>query len=118
MSIRSEVIRILNEVLSGSKKISELPAAGTITGTELVEIVQDGVNKQTTTSEFGNSSTGISLVKWTFASHAGSFPTAIDTLYIAQDDHGSLGDADYVQANTWFIATSATPSVYADFSFK
>lgn len=40
-------------MLSGSKKISELPAAGAITGAELVEIVQAGVNKQTTTSAFG-----------------------------------------------------------------
>lgn len=60
MSLRSEIIKVLNEVLAGSKKISELPAAGSIVGPELVEIVQDGVNKQTTASALssgGGSST-------------------------------------------------------------
>lgn len=37
-----------------SKKISELTAAGALTGTELVEVVQGGVNKQTTTQDIAD----------------------------------------------------------------
>lgn len=48
MSLRSEVIRIVNELFSDSKKITELPAAGAITGADLTEIVQGGVNKKAT----------------------------------------------------------------------
>jgi hypothetical protein len=35
-------------------KISELPASGALTGTELVELVQGGVNKQTTTQDIAD----------------------------------------------------------------
>lgn len=45
-----------------SKKISELTAASALTGTELVEVVQGGVNKQTTTqdiADLGSGGTGI-----------------------------------------------------------
>lgn len=37
-----------------SKKISELTAAGALTGAELVEIVQGGTNKQSTTQDIAN----------------------------------------------------------------
>lgn len=36
------------------KKISELTAAGALTGAEILEIVQGGVNKQTTTQDIAN----------------------------------------------------------------
>jgi len=59
MSFRSEVIRIINEFLAGSKKISELPSATTpLAGTELAEIVQNGVNKKVATSNFGGGGGG------------------------------------------------------------
>lgn len=54
MSLRSEVIRILNELLSNSKKISELPAASTLTGTEQVELNQGGTSVRTTTQDIAN----------------------------------------------------------------
>jgi hypothetical protein len=41
-----------------NKKISELTAAGALTGTELVEVVQGGVNKQTTTQDIADLSGG------------------------------------------------------------
>src|SRR5690242_12443823 len=47
----------------------------------------------------------ISLKSWTFADNADAFPVSdAPTLYIVQDDHGSLGDADYVPAKAWMIA--------------
>lgn len=49
MSVRSEVIRIYNELIAGAKKISALPAAGALTGSELVEGVQGGANVKMTT---------------------------------------------------------------------
>lgn len=62
MSIRSEVIRIMNEVLAVSKKISELPPAGAITGAELIEIVQGGANVQSTVSAIGGGGGGSGTV--------------------------------------------------------
>lgn len=53
MSLRSEVIRIINEVLGRSKKISEMDAAGALSGTELIEVVKNGVNMKTTVSQVG-----------------------------------------------------------------
>lgn len=41
-----------------SKKISELTAPGALTGTELVEVVQGGVNKQTTAQDIADLSSG------------------------------------------------------------
>lgn len=54
MSLRSEVIRILNELLSNSKKISELPAASALTGTEQVELNQGGTSVRTTSQDIAN----------------------------------------------------------------
>jgi hypothetical protein len=54
MSVRSEVIRVFNEILAKAKKITELPDAGAITGNEWAEIVQNGVNVKTRTSSLGS----------------------------------------------------------------
>jgi hypothetical protein len=54
MSLRSEVIRIVNELLGNSKKITELDNATALTGVELVEVVQGGANKQTTTQDIAD----------------------------------------------------------------
>jgi|SRR5688572_2169524 len=54
MSLRSEIIRVLNEVLGNSKKISELTAAASLDGSELVELVQDGVNVKSTTQDIAD----------------------------------------------------------------
>lgn len=54
MSLRSEVIRIYNELIASAKKITDLPAATTpLAGTELIEIVQGGVNKKVAASDVG-----------------------------------------------------------------
>lgn len=63
MSLRSEVIRIFNELVGAGKKISQLPLAATpLTGTELLEIVQDGVNKGVTASNLSSGGTGIQTI--------------------------------------------------------
>jgi hypothetical protein len=49
MSLRSEIVRILNELFGEGKKISELPTASLpLAGPELIEIVQGGQNKKAT----------------------------------------------------------------------
>lgn len=59
MSIRSEFIRLWNEFTAQSKKISELPNATTpLGGTELVEVVQGGVNKKVASSNLGGGGGG------------------------------------------------------------
>lgn len=54
MSLRSEVIRIVNELLGNSRKISELPAASALAGTEQVEVNQGGTSARTTTQDIAN----------------------------------------------------------------
>lgn len=64
MSLRSEVLRILNEVLGNSKKITELPAATTpLDGTEWVEIVQGGQSKKVQTTDVGTGGGGSGTVE-------------------------------------------------------
>lgn len=50
MNLRTEIKRILNEYLSGTK-ISELPTGSALTGPELLEAVQNGVNIKITVSQ-------------------------------------------------------------------
>src|SRR5690349_20245624 len=42
------------------------------------------------------------VTSWDFSDNANAFPTAdaIRKIYITLDDHGVLGDADYVSANS------------------
>lgn len=54
MSLRSEVIRIFNELLGNSKKISELPAASALTGSEQVELNQAGSSVRTTAQDIAD----------------------------------------------------------------
>lgn len=52
MSVRSEIIRVLNEVLGNSKKISELTALpSNVANDDLIEIVRAGVNYKGTGSQ-------------------------------------------------------------------
>lgn len=59
MSLRSEIIRVLNEVLANSKKISELPAGTTPAGTELIEGVQGGESVKFTISQVSSGGSGV-----------------------------------------------------------
>lgn len=61
----------------------------------------------------------ISLKTWNFAANGNDFPVAdAPTLYLVQDDHGTLGDADYVPALAWMIALTAGADDFADFIIK
>lgn len=63
MSLRSEIIRIFNELAGAGKKITQLPLADTpLTGTELLEIVQDGVNKKITAPNLSSGGTGVQTI--------------------------------------------------------
>lgn len=59
MSVRSEVIRIINELLSTGKKISELPAGSAPSGAELIEAVQGGVSVSLTVSQVSTGGVGV-----------------------------------------------------------
>lgn len=63
MSVRSEVIRIFNELAGAGKKITQLPDVTTpLAGTELLEIVQDGANKKVTASSLSSGGTGVQTI--------------------------------------------------------
>lgn len=54
MSLRSEVVRIFNELLGDGKKITELPAATLpLTGDEFLEAVQGGQNVMVSANDLG-----------------------------------------------------------------
>src|SRR5688572_3824385 len=59
MSLRSEVIRIINEVLGASKKISDLPAGTSPSGVELIEAVQNGESVRLTVSQVASGGVGV-----------------------------------------------------------
>lgn len=68
MSLRSEVIRILNEILGNSKKISELTSLpSNVQNTDQIEVVRDGVNYKALGSQLpsgggGGTVTSVSVV--------------------------------------------------------
>lgn len=59
MSQRSEIIRIFNELIAQAKKISDLPAAGSVAGGDLVEVSIGGVSHKATASQIGSGGSGI-----------------------------------------------------------
>ncbi len=81
MSLRSEVIRIFNELVAGGKKITELPEANSLAGGELIEIVQGGTNKKTTAQSVANLGGGggggsATFTVWEWSAHSNLAPTA------------------------------------------
>lgn len=78
-----------------NKKISELPAAGAITGSELVEIVQGGVNKQTTTQAV---SSGVSQFRGVHDASGNTLPST-----------GGSGTAGaLVGGDHWYISVTGS----------
>lgn len=61
-----------------NKRISELPAAGAITGTELVEIVQNGINVRSTVSAIGTGGAG-TVTSFSSGDLTGLFTTNVAT---------------------------------------
>lgn len=54
MSLRTEIIRVLNDLVIFGKKITGLPAGGTMDGTELFESVQNGVSVKLTAQQIAD----------------------------------------------------------------
>lgn len=75
------------------KKFTQLPAAGALTGTEIVAVVQSGVSKQTTAQAIANlggggGGSGVPT-DWDFATSGaspGDFPTDLTLRYYTIDD--------------------------------
>ncbi len=60
MSFRSEFIRLFNEMIGQSKKISELPA-GSFTTSTLFEAVENGVNIKLTGAQISGGPAGVTI---------------------------------------------------------
>lgn len=87
--------------MADDKKISDLTAAGALSGVELVEIVQGGVNKQTTTQDIAN-----------LAGGGGTWGSITGTLS-SQTDLQSALDAKAPLASPTFTGTPAAPTAAA-----
>jgi len=95
------------ELKAVATQISTETAVGGNTKTRVGNLFRDIVDSK------------ISLKSWTFADNGDDFPTSdAPTLYIVQDDHGVLGDADYVPAKAWMIALAAGADEFADYIIK
>jgi hypothetical protein len=102
MSLRSEIVRILNELLSGSKKITDLTSATTpLTGTELIEVVQDGFNRKVPAANLSGGSFSLTGV----VRHRGDFSLAGNVF----PSTGGTGSAGAVEANNrWYVTVAST----------
>lgn len=59
MSVRSEVIRIFNELVGQAKKISDLPTAPSVSGADLLEVSIGGTSYKGTVSQISSGGSGI-----------------------------------------------------------
>lgn len=59
MSVRSEVIRIFNELVGQAKKIVDLPSAPSVAGTDLIEVSIGGTSYKGTVSQISSGGSGI-----------------------------------------------------------
>lgn len=84
MSFRTDVIKIVLEIISGGKKITGLPSASNPVGSELIECVQGGVNKKLSVSQIA---LGGSTIAWGgFITSPPTLPLSVDTQYVASAD--------------------------------
>lgn len=95
-----------------SKKISELAAAGALTGTELAEVVQAGVNVQTTTAALAALATGsVSLASQSEVNAGTDNTKAVSPLTLKNRDGAvaTLSDSSTtdITSDKWTWATSA-----------
>jgi len=102
MSLRSEIVRIINELLAGSKKITDLTDATTpLSGTELLEVVQDGFNRKVAAANLSGGSFSLTGV----VRHRGDFSLAGNVF----PSTGGTGSAGAVEANNrWRVSASST----------
>lgn len=111
MSLRTEIIRIMNELVVIGKKITSLPSGGTLDGTELFESVQSGVSVKVTAQQIAD-----------LAASGGTLPTGINVYigtYDASSNHlpstGGTGPAGVVlKGNYWIVSVASTTLTMAD----
>ena len=84
-----------------SLKISELPLSGTVSGTELVPIVQDGETRQITLSEISP------VVPSTAKFYLPDFSTITTALIDISDIYGPTGTATYSENILWSTFTTS-----------
>ena len=84
------------------KKFTELPAADTLSGTEIIAIVQEGESRRTTVSAVATGG-AVSFLEWDFATSGvspGDYPTDETKIYITTDE-------SVYPLGTWFAKNSA-----------
>ena len=84
-----------------SLKISELPLSGTVSGTELVPIVQDGETRQITLSEISP------VVPSTAKFYLPDLSTITTALIDISDIYGPTGTATYSENILWSTFTTS-----------
>lgn len=115
--------------MADDKKISELAVASTpLAGTELIEIVQGGVNKQTTASQLGGtvpdaseSTKGIAEIAEQSEVNTGTDDTRIVTALKLKNRDGAVatlsdGSTVDITSDKWTLATSSSTRTFT-FSF-
>jgi hypothetical protein len=114
MSVRSEVIRIINEVLGNAKKISDLPVTGSVPSSALIEVSIAGVSYQGTASQV--SSGASDHWKGNYDASVDAYPSTGTILsgdtWVANVggniDINGIG-VTWVEPGTLFIALTNTP---------
>lgn len=81
-------------------KISELVAAGALSGTELVPVVQSGSTVRTTAQAMANLGGGTPVTLWDFSAHGSAYPTDLTKIYIATED-------SVLPLGTWFFSNGS-----------
>lgn len=111
MNIRNEVIRIINELLNLSKKITDLPQAYALDGTEAVEVVQAGISKQAHISDFPTGGgSGTNKFRGNYDASTNVFPSTLGSgiagLIMAGDEWViSVSNTSGLDGGIWPVGT-------------
>lgn len=106
MSLRNDIVRIFNELVSNGKKISDLPEAVSVAGVDLVEISQGGVSKKVAASLLASGGSAqnfdqVLAISGEITANRYVFPNVDDTLTFTV---GSNADASKIFNTLQFTA--------------
>jgi hypothetical protein len=59
MSVRSDIIKVVRDIIAQAKKIVDLPSAPSVAGTDLIEVSIDGVSYKATASQISAGGSGV-----------------------------------------------------------
>jgi hypothetical protein len=59
MSVRSDIIKVVRDIIAQAKKIVDLPSAPSVAGTDLIEVSIGGVSYKATASQIGAGGSGV-----------------------------------------------------------